>query len=136
MWTYNQRTGEMSGKPTPASMLSALGYSGHAEGKNNPDLQSIHNVGPIPEGRWTILDDPPPSTDLGPHGPYVLHLAPKPGTETFGRGGFLIHGDSIHAPGTASLGCIILPRTVREAIWQSGDRDLLVVAGVPALPVA
>jgi hypothetical protein len=52
---------------------------------------------------------------------------PDPGTETFGRGEFRIHGDSIAHPGTASHGCIILPRAVRDAIWRSGDRALEVV---------
>ena len=60
-------------------------------------------------------------------GPFTLVLAPAPGTETHGRSAFRIHGDSIRLPGTASHGCIILPRPVREAIWASGDRDLEVV---------
>ncbi|HYE46677.1 MAG TPA: hypothetical protein VEA44_12995, partial [Caulobacter sp.] len=47
--------------------------------------------------------------------------------EATGRSAFRIHGDSVRAPGTASKGCIILPRAVREAIWRSGDRDLEVV---------
>lgn len=40
---------------------------------------------------------------------------------------FRIHGDSIRAPGTASHGCIILPRAIRDRIWASGDRALQVV---------
>jgi hypothetical protein len=45
----------------------------------------------------------------------------------FGRSGFLIHGDSIIRPGTASRGCIILAREIREQIAASGDADLEVV---------
>ena len=62
------------------------------------------------------------------HGPYVLTLTPAPTTNTFGRSGFLMHGDSIIAPGTASKGCIIMPHDAREQVWNSGDRDLEVVA--------
>jgi hypothetical protein len=39
-----------------------------------------------------------------------------------------MHGDSIKARGCASRGCIILPRSVRELVWQSGDTVLEVVA--------
>ena len=62
-------------------------------------------------------------------GPYAMPLDAvdaKPGDdkdEGTGRGAVRIHGDSIKAPGTASNGCVILPRAVREAIWKSGDRD-------------
>jgi hypothetical protein len=45
----------------------------------------------------------------------------------FGRTGFLIHGDAVHAPGTASEGCVILSRTTREQIWESHDHVLQVV---------
>jgi hypothetical protein len=47
----------------------------------------------------------------------------------FGRDGFLIHGDSVEHPGTASHGCIIMSRAIREAIAQSDDHELNVVAG-------
>jgi len=45
-----------------------------------------------------------------------------------GRSAFLIHGDSIAAPGTASHGCIILARPDRERIAESGVKQLVVVA--------
>lgn len=99
-------------------------YSGFGEGKNNPAMESVHDVGPIPEGLWKI-SGPPQDTET--HGPYVLALYPQKGTETYGRSGFLIHGDSIAAPGTASHGCIICDRRTRSAIWQSADYDLTVV---------
>lgn len=54
-------------------------------------------------------------------------LPPEPGTQTFGRTAFRIHGDSISNPGTASEGCIILPPNIRIMIIQSGDTDLKVV---------
>jgi hypothetical protein len=91
--------------------------------------ENVPNIGPIPRGDWTVAGPPVDSKD---HGPYVLKLNPAPSTETHGRSGFLMHSDSKEHPGSASHGCVILPRAVREAVWQSGDRDLEVVAEIPA----
>jgi hypothetical protein len=124
-WTYSQRTGDLERDGTHV----AVGYSGGGEGKNNPDKQSVPNVGPIPQGDWSIVG-PPLNTEE--HGPFVLRLNPVAGTETFNRSGFLMHGDSKEHPGCASKGCVILPRTVREQVWTSGDRDLKVIADIPA----
>ena len=121
MWTYAQKTGALQQN----GQAVGTGYSGFDSGKNNPDMQAVPDVGPIPRGQWTIVGPP---FNTAEHGPFVLRLDPSPSTNTFGREGFLMHGDSIHAPGTASKGCIIMPRTVREAVWNSGDTELEVVA--------
>jgi Protein of unknown function (DUF2778) len=119
MWTYRQSTGEL----LKDGSFIAQGYSGHGNGKNNPAAQSTHNVGPIPAGAWTVTGVP---VDTSTHGPFVLRLEPCNGTQTFGRSGFLIHGDSRTNPGGASQGCIILPRFIRERVWASTDRALTV----------
>ena len=124
MWTYAQRTGDLRQDGT----LVGTGYSGFDNGKNNPAMQAIHDVGPIPQGEWSITGPP---FNTPEHGPFVLRLEPASRTNTFGRSGFLMHGDSIHAPGTASRGCIIMQRTLREQVWSSGDTDLEVVAEFP-----
>ncbi|MGC2473676.1 MAG: tlde1 domain-containing protein [Candidatus Sulfotelmatobacter sp.] len=123
-WTYSQKTGDLEQDGTHV----ATGYSGAGEGKNNPEKQSVPNVGPIPQGDWTVTGPPANTSE---HGPYVLRLNPVAGTETFSRSGFLMHGDSKAHPGCASEGCVILPRTVREQVWTSGDHDLKVVAEIP-----
>lgn len=126
MWRWDQSAGEL----THNGRFISRGYSGNGRGKNNPSLQGVAGVGPIPAGRWKI-GAPYNSANVGP---YVLPLDAvdaKPGDDTHqptGRGAFRIHGDSIKAPGTASKGCLILPRNVRQAIWASGDHDLEVVA--------
>jgi hypothetical protein len=122
MWTWEQSTGRLY---SPDGRLCAVGYSGAPEGKNRPEVQSVHNFGPIPQGLWVITGPPLFGTS---HGPYVLRLMPEVDTEVFGRGGFLIHGDLISNPGAGSLGCVILARSIREQIWESGDRTLNVVA--------
>src|SRR5882724_3374991 len=103
MWIYAQKTGQILRNGTQIGQ----GYSGAGDGKNDPAMQAIHDVGPIPQGDWEIIG---------------IRLT----TDTFGRDGFLIHGDN--RDHTASQGCIIMGRDVREEIWNSGDRDLQVVA--------
>lgn len=122
MWTYEQSTGRLS----KDGILVGTGYSGFGSGKNNPDAEAVMDVGPIPEGSWEICGPP---MDTKEHGPYVLRLEPTPVTQTFGRTGFLMHGDSLEHPGEASKGCIIMDRIVRTRVYQSGDTKLLVVAG-------
>lgn len=121
MWVYSQSTGKLS----KDGVFMTIGYSGHAEGKNNPNMQSVPNVGPIPVGLYYI--EAPIDTDT--HGPFVLRLTPDPKNEMFDRSGFLVHGDSIKDPGSASHGCIIMPRYARERMWDLNDHVLRVVSG-------
>ena len=120
MWTYKQSTGELI---DPEGEIVATGYSGAAEGRNNPGLQDRHNVGPIPQGTYVVL--PPRDLQGGPHGPYVLPLSPSQSNAMWGRSGFLCHGDdSTH---TASEGCIIMPFSIRQLVAKSGDFILKVI---------
>ena len=119
-WTWDQSAGTMShdGK------LVSSGYSGNTRGLNNPAMQNVPNVGPIPRGRWTIV-----SKGDSPHtGRFTIVLTPVKGTNTEGRSEFRIHGDNPKKDHSASHGCIILPLDARTKIWASGDRDLQVVA--------
>jgi len=127
MWTYVQKSGELF----QDGRHEAFGYSGHddpitgQQGKNNPDLQNVHDIGPIPVGRYAIGNP----EDTVKHGPFVLPLTPDASNEMFGRSEFLIHGDKIGAPGTASQGCIIMDREVRDDVADSRDRLLEVISG-------
>lgn len=105
------------------------GYSGHGKGVNNPDMQDVPDVGPIPSGTYAIgqTED---SIKLGPH---VHAVTPLPGTRTYGRSGFYIHGDSMEHPGMASHGCVIVPRWVRNEM-NIGD-TLTVVSQLSAFGV-
>ncbi|MCF6211424.1 MAG: DUF2778 domain-containing protein [Gammaproteobacteria bacterium] len=85
-------------------------------------MEHLTDVGPIPRGKYRI-DSPRTSANTGP---YVLPLLPV-GHTAHGRANFQIHGDSIKSPGTASSGCIIMPRAVREKIWNSHVREINVV---------
>lgn len=125
---YEQSTGRWY--DADGSLLG-VGYSGrYPDGKNKPLMQSVKDVGPVPTGRYRI--DAPVNTVT--HGPYVLRIVPDPKNVMYGRTGFLCHGDSVINPGSASEGCIVLSRDVREAIWNSNDHTLQVVSGLPVEP--
>lgn len=117
-WRYDQSSGEL----TRDGAHVGTGYSGFGAGKNSPEREAMPGVGPIPAGRWRIAS----KYDSAKVGPYALVLEPN-GADPHGRSAFRIHGDSIAHPGTASHGCIILARVLREMIWTSGDRDLEVL---------
>jgi len=121
MWTFEQASGRL----LKDGILIGCGYSGFGEGKNNPAMEAICDVGVIPCGLWAICGPP---YNTAEHGPYVLRL--EPDSATYGRTGFLMHGDSIEHPGEASKGCIIMDRITRTRVYQSGDTKLLVVSGV------
>ena len=126
MWRYDQSSGEL----TRDGKFVSKGYSGNGRGKNNPALEAVPGIGPVPAGKWKLVEVYN-SANVGPFAIVIHAVDAKPGDDTHqptGRGSFRIHGDSIRAPGTASKGCIILPRAVREAMWRSGDHDLEVVA--------
>jgi hypothetical protein len=118
-WKWDQSAGEL----THFGGFVSNGYAGAGRGKNNPSMQDAQGVGPIPRGKWKIVS----VKDSPNTGPFTIVLEPCPETDTRGRSAFRIHGDSVKNPGTASHGCIILPRMIREKIWKSGDRDLEVV---------
>lgn len=117
-WTYNQTTGSL--RDPQGQAVASNGYSGNGQGRNNSAMEQTPNVGPIPRGRYRI-GHARHSTHTGP---VSTDLTPQTGTNTFGRSAFLIHGDNISH--TASNGCIILPRSVREQINSSTDREIVV----------
>ena len=119
-WHYNNATGVMTG---PDGVVVGTGYSGNGAGLNNPAAEAIPDVGPIPEGVWrigTAFDHP----HLGPVAMVLIPLALLTAST---RSGFFIHGDNIQMNRSASHGCIILGRPIREEIAQSTDRTLIVV---------
>jgi hypothetical protein len=124
-YTYSQATGEFArfGKKPMAT-----GYSGRGKGKNNPAMETVRATGPIPAGRWRIGESYA-SARTGPVTIPLYSQDEKPRDDIdqrTRRSAFRIHGDSIKAPGTASSGCIILPRAIRLEIAQEPGAILLV----------
>lgn len=119
MYIYQQNSGVLSFN----GEIIAKGYSGFGEGKNNPAMEKIADIGPIPRGVYNIG----PSYDDKEKGPCVMRLTPSLWTDPHGRSGFMIHGDSIIHPGMASHGCIILMHDVRIEISEGTDKIIEVV---------
>lgn len=123
MFTYSQTTGELSHN----GQSLGTGYSGHGDGVNNPACQNMPMVGPIPLGKYQIG----PEFTHPKAGPICMRLTALPGTVTFGRDGFMMHGDNSLGNRSASEGCIIMPRLTRiqvAALSAGGDNTLNVVA--------
>jgi len=108
MFTYEQRTGRFLDEGVEV----AKGYSGWGAGANNPDLENLRGVGPIPRGRY-MIGPPRFSRNVGP---VAMYLWPV-GHTAHGRSALMIHGDN--RTSTASRGCVIIPRVVREAVAKT-----------------
>jgi len=123
MWTYRQSDGLLT-DPSGKELIN--GYAGHGVGLNNPEMQDVIGIGPLPVGFYMIS---PPENDPK-LGPYAMRLTPERRNVMFGRAGFFIHGDRKDAltnPHMASDGCIILPLSYRQLIYSSKDTFLQVV---------
>ncbi|MDX1695713.1 MAG: hypothetical protein R3208_18245 [Ketobacteraceae bacterium] len=84
-------------------------------------VKALARTTTIPREEYQIGPSYKSGTGLGP---VVMDLDPV-GHNALGRTLFRIHGDN--ATGTASEGCIIMPRPVREKVSNSQDRILEVV---------
>jgi uncharacterized protein RhaS with RHS repeats len=117
-WEYSQSTGQISQKGNAVG----TGYAGAGVGRNNSAMQSVPNVGPIPQGTWFIGN----AYNSPKAGPITIVLTPSTGTNTFGRSAFGIHGDNSAGNQSASEGCIVVNPSVRNLILNSGDNELVV----------
>lgn len=98
-------------------------YAGVPGFKDDTQYESLVNKGPLPRGKYLIVGQPFTHPTAGR---FTLRLQPSVSNNMFGRAGFLIHGDSIREPGTASNGCIVAAPDKRKIIWESGDKELIV----------
>ena len=125
---YHQSSGRIrcTNDITGDVVVDATGYSGIGAGLNNPGMQSVGEAGPvygpIPQGGYDIS-----SHTTTTKGPMTIPLTPKPGTETFGRDLFRIHGGNPAGNHTASHGCIVLGPKDRKPIADCGGGKLQVL---------
>lgn len=121
MWTYHIRSGTL----LHDGEFVGSGYSGSgqsSEFRNRADKVQVHGHGPIPPGNYFIGA----ARSHPKLGPVVMNLDAMPGTNTYGRSLFRIHGDN--ARHDASHGCIILGPLLRRLIADSDDKHLQVTA--------
>lgn len=119
---YRQSTGEMTD-----GVFIAIGYSGNGPGLNNPAMEQVRCVGPLPQGTYTIQ----PAVVDEVLGPVAMRLEPTESNAMYGRADFFIHGDNAAMNHTASEGCIVLALPVRVSIAQAvllGNKELEVTA--------
>ncbi len=129
-WEYSQGNGTLQhfdeATGTRGPVYSGL-YSGYMGNANNSSAQNVPFSGPIPQGPYIIGPQYNSTSGLG-NG--VLNLTPdtsNPTTYTFGRNLFRIHGDNGKGNRSASEGCMIAPRNLRDLIGGSGDNRLWVL---------
>lgn len=108
--TYRQSTGELLDAD---GALVAKCWAGHGQGLNNPIMEDVQCVGPLPRGLYHV----------GPwqtHPRLGQHCAPLTQIqgESFGRSGFWVHGPSLNPDkyGQESEGCIVVPHGPRLAL--------------------
>ena len=115
-WKFVIKTGHIY---DPLGNKVWTGYAGGNEGKNpegvnNPLMVSVAKVGPLCPGFYT-MESPLPTSHLGP---FAIPLTPDATNVMFGRRGFYCHGDRTQPPPrSASEGCIIAARAVRDQMW-------------------
>ena len=105
MLLYVQDSGKLFDYNAGVGVANILGicYAGRGPGLNNPALQDRANIGPLPQGKYSLSE-----AIAGTHlGPYVFKLIPDPSNEMFGRSDFYIHWDNALKNYTASAGCIV-----------------------------
>jgi hypothetical protein len=119
MWTYSQSTGQLTDSD---GNIVGTGYAGAQPHVNDPSAQNLPNIGPLPRGSYQIGT----SFTHPLAGPMTMRLTALAPTDTFGRDGFMIHGDTPSLDQTASEGCIIMARSVRSLISLSTDKVLTV----------
>ena len=116
-WLYSQSSGQLT---DPTGQPLARCYSGTGLGRNNPAMESVKGIGPIPKGRYTISK----AYNHMTLGRCVMNLDALPGAETFGRGDFRIHGNN--QANDASHGCVVADKPYRQAVAVSLVRFLSV----------
>jgi len=120
-WEYSQSTGQLSYGGVP---FGEPGYSGAGNGRNNPAMQAVQNVGPIPQGDYRMGETGDYAWNGRSH-PAATPLIPASTNSMYDRDGFLIHGGPRY---DASQGCIILDDGTRVYLGRSQNRDLRVTA--------
>ena len=123
MIAFKISTGEIFADGT----LIGTGYAGHPPAVNDPARCSEQGVGPLPCGFYSIgaPQDRPLSV-----GAFALPLTPDPTNEMFGRSEFFCHGgtqaDAENGTQTASDGCIVTERAIREIIAKHSTLQVIV----------
>ena len=128
---FSQSTGWIT--KDDSSVITKLAFAGndsrpdtnpdHIQGRNNPQFQDLHGIGPLPQGLYRV-------SNWGTYpkvGSYAAPLTWIGGPNNFGRSGFFIHG-----PGedynNSSEGCIVIPHDDRMKVIALNPTTITVTA--------
>ena len=124
MWIFDVIAGNFVGHGTAKSGV----YAGNGPGFNNPAMENVANVGPLPRARYTmkrIYDDPETGKNTIELIPDPESIAKFPNRNMYS---FRIHGINPARPLGSSKGCIcVSPGSFRVYVFNSGDHELFVV---------
>jgi len=121
--TYSQGSRQFQSEDTGSGYVLQrdIGYSGHGEGLNNRFLQYQPDVGPLPQGEWSVGAGY--RSSLG-NPTFVLEHQSSMVNQM--RTLIRIHGDNRQANFTASTGCLILSQSARVTLQRYGPGSLTV----------
>lgn len=132
MFTYQVETGILRFN----GAVIGKGYSGHGAGLNNPAMEMVHDIGPIPRGWYVaelIADGDGNPVNYKHKAAPVFRLIPQPETNMYGRAGLLMHGhesgEVIGKPETenSSLGCVVQEHATRIQVMIATDKRVQVI---------
>lgn len=122
---YEQATGRLTVHgPSGSPRLIGVGYAGATGYVNAPGADRLKSKGPLPRGEYSMR--------LVSHPRFAspcIKLSQTEG-ESYGRGGFYIHGDNARGDRSASTGCIVLGPLQRKRVLaeiNAGVRPRLTV---------
>ncbi len=128
-WVYSQSTGQLIHVGDADGIIDFVGtaYAGYGAGLNNPLMQDVPFIGPLPLGGYTIGPQQDYYTSDGRLLRWALPLTPDPSNRMFKRRGFLIHGPHTNDRKDSSNGCPVTDRGTRDRIANSQDTCLQVL---------
>ena len=97
-------------------------FAGNHEGLNNPAMQNVGFIGPLPQGVYSV-------GDWGEHGALGPNSAPltQVSGDTYGRNNFFCHGPGGHDPSQCSEGCIVVEAEYRQKVIDLAPDTITVV---------
>ena len=126
---YNVRTGKLVVRRSLETIaVVGLGYAGATAGLNNPEMEHVRNVGPIPQGTYFLRETRHPRFRAPAFECVPTHSTAEK-LKRYGRSGFWVHGDNPGVNFSASSGCIVLNRTARLELgkWLKRGHTILTV---------
>lgn len=135
-WKFSQLNGKIwdSHSWNPDNYIGQ-GYAGRDAGKNNPSMEGVKGIGPLPHGLWKPVEFFALHPTVGknavrvePADQETLDRVKAYGRDPFS---FFMHGDSSEHPGLASHGCMVEGPAIRLKFWAEKPLIEVIQTAVP-----